>query len=56
VLIQNLEWNRGTEAQPQVLISGKCKLKDGSSKDMTTIVWQLEKVNGKWQIKGATQQ
>ena len=56
VLIQNLDWNRGTEAQPQVLVGGKCKLKDGSSKDMTTIVWQLEKVNGKWQIKGATQQ
>ena len=56
VLIQTLEWNRGTEAQPQVLVGGKCKLKDGSSKDMTTIVWQLEKVNGKWQIKGATQQ
>lgn len=56
VLIQTLEWNRGTEAQPQVLVGGKCKLKDGSSKDMATIVWQLEKVNSKWQIKGATPQ
>jgi hypothetical protein len=56
VLIQTLEWNRGTEAQPQVLVGGKCKLKDGSYKDMATIVWQLEKVNGKWQIKGATPQ
>jgi hypothetical protein len=56
VLIQNLDWNRGTEAQPQVLVGGKCKPKTGPAADMAQIVWQLERVDGKWRIKGATQQ
>jgi hypothetical protein len=46
----------GTEAQPQITVTGKCKLKDGSFKDMTPITWQIEKnAGGKWQLKGATQ-
>jgi len=46
----------GTEAQPQITVTGKCKLKDGSSRDMTATTWQLEKnAEGKWRLKGATQ-
>ena len=55
VLIQDLKI-AGTDVQPQVTVGGKCKLKDGSFKDMALVAWQLEKANGKWQIKGAAQQ
>ena len=56
VLVQNLKWDLGTEAQPQIAVSGKCRLKDGSFRDMTPTTWQLEKnAEGKWRLKGATQ-
>lgn len=46
----------GTEVQPQIGVTAKCKLKDGSSKDMTATTWQLEKnAEGKWRLRGATQ-
>ncbi len=51
VLIQTLDWTHGTEAQPLVTVLGKCKLKDGSMRDMTATIWPLAKVEGKWQIQ-----
>jgi hypothetical protein len=56
VLVQSVDWSRGTPTQPQVVVGGKCKLKDGSFRDMTSTAWQLEQLEGKWRIKGATAQ
>ena len=56
MLVQALNWNAGTEADPQVIVSGKCKLKDGSVKDMPATTWLLEKnLEGKWRLKGVAQ-
>jgi hypothetical protein len=55
MLIQDIKI-LGTETQPLITVTGKCKLKDGSFKDMTPITWQIEKnAEGKWRLKGATQ-
>lgn len=56
VLVQSVDWSRGTATQPQVVVGGKCRLRDGSSRDMTPTAWQLERLEGKWRIKGATAQ
>ena len=50
VLVQDLKI-QGTEDQPQIVASGKCKYKDGTTKDMTPITWRLEKIEGRWRIK-----
>jgi len=55
-LIQALTWTSGTEANPQVVVGGKCKLKDGSLKDLPVTTWLLEKnQEGKWRLKGVAQ-
>ena len=46
----------GTEAQPQVAVTGQCRLKNGTVQPMTPTTWQIEKnAEGKWRLKGATQ-
>ena len=46
----------GTEAQPQIAVIAKCKLKDGSFRDMALTTWQIGKnADGKWRLRGATQ-
>ena len=55
-LVQTINWNGGTEAEPQVIVGGKCKLKDGSVKDMPVVTWLFEKnPEGKWRLKGVAQ-
>jgi hypothetical protein len=55
-LVQAINWSGGTEAEPQVIVGGKCKLKDGSVKDMSLVTWLFEKNNeGKWRLKGVAQ-
>jgi hypothetical protein len=56
VLVQAINWDAGTEAAPQVMVGGKCKLKDGSVKDLPVTTWLLEKNSeGKWRLKGVAQ-
>jgi len=56
VLVQAIKWDAGTEADPQVIVSGKCKLKDGSVKDMPVTTWLFEKnPERKWRLKGVAQ-
>ncbi len=56
VLVQAINWNGGTEADPQVIVGGKCKLKDGSVKDMPVTTWLFEKnQERKWRLKGVAQ-
>ena len=53
VLIQGIDWSSGTEAQPRILVGGKCKLKDGSVKGMTAVYWQAGKnTAAKWRLEG----
>ena len=55
-LVQTINWSGGTEAEPQVVVGGKCKLKDGSVKDMPVTTWLFEKnPEGKWRLKGVAQ-
>jgi len=55
-LVQTINWSGGTEAEPQVIVGGKCKLKDGSVKDMPLVTWLFEKnTEGKWRLKGVAQ-
>ena len=56
VFVQDLNWSLGTEAQPQVAVTGQCRLKNGALQPMIQTTWQLEKnAEGKWRLKGATQ-
>ena len=56
VLVQAINWSAGAEANPQVIVGGKCKLKDGSVKDLPATTWLLEKnPDGKWRLKGVAQ-
>jgi hypothetical protein len=52
VLVQDLKI-QGTDEQPKITVTGKCKLSDASLKDMTPVTWQLEKIAGKWRLKGS---
>ena len=46
----------GAEAQPQIAVIAKCKLKDGSFRDMALTTWQIGKnADGKWRLRGASQ-
>ncbi len=54
-LVQEIDWNHGTEAQPLILVGGKCKLKDGSMQDMKPTLWMLGKVDNKWQLQASGQ-
>ena len=55
-LVQAIKWDAGTEADPQVVVGGKCKLKDGSVKDMPVTTWLFEKnQERKWRLKGVAQ-
>jgi hypothetical protein len=56
VFVQDLDWNLGTEGQPEVAATGYCRLTNGALQPMTQTTWQLEKnAEGKWRLKGATQ-
>jgi len=56
VFVQDLNWNLGTEVQPQVAVTGLCRLRNGTFQAMTPTTWQLEKnAEGRWRLKGATQ-
>ena len=53
VLVQTLRWTTETEVNPQVIVGGKCKLTDGSVKDLPDTTWLFEKNSeGKWRLKG----
>lgn len=55
-LVQAIKWDTGTEADPQVIVGGKCKLKDGTVKDMPVTTWLFEKnPERKWRLKGVAQ-
>jgi hypothetical protein len=41
---------QGSDEQPRITVTGKCRLRDASLKDMTPVTWQLEKSAGKWQL------
>ena len=53
VLVQTLRWTTVPEDNPQVIVGGKCKLTDGSVKDLPDTTWLFEKNSeGKWRLKG----
>ncbi len=55
MLVQDIGLS-GTEAQPQIAVIAKCKLKDGSVRDMALTTWQIGKnADGKWRLRGASQ-